>query len=72
MEIEALKAQAVAARSFYRFKKEENKDKKHYCTLDNYHWICNECYNDFEKMFKFWKKVKKVKKSSCKGICQAL
>ena len=33
--------------------KEENKDKKHYCTLDNYHWICNECYNEFEKMFKF-------------------
>ena len=34
-------------------KSEENKDKKHYCTLDNYHWICNECYNDFEKLFKF-------------------
>ena len=39
--------------SFCWDKVEENKDKKHYCTLDNYHWICNECYNDFEKMFKF-------------------
>ncbi len=39
--------------SFCWEKVEENKDKKHYCTLDNYHWICNECYNDFEKMFKF-------------------
>ncbi len=33
-DIEALKAQAVAARSFYRFKKEENEDKE-------YDFICN-------------------------------
>ncbi len=25
-----------------------------YCTLDNYHWICNTCYNDFKDFFK-WK-----------------
>ncbi|MDE5714721.1 MAG: hypothetical protein K2I42_01160 [Anaeroplasmataceae bacterium] len=39
--------------SFCWDKVEESQDKKHYCILDNYHWICNECYNDFNKMFKF-------------------
>lgn len=27
-----------------------------YCTLDNYHWICVKCFNDFNDMFK-WKIV---------------
>lgn len=22
-----------------------------YCTLDRYHWICKDCYNDFKDMF---------------------
>lgn len=22
-----------------------------YCTIDMYHWICEECYNDFKEMF---------------------
>lgn len=22
-----------------------------YCTLDNYRWICTQCYNDFKEMF---------------------
>ena len=38
--------------SFCWDKVEENKDKKHYCTLDNYHWICNDCYNDFKELLK--------------------
>ena len=38
--------------SFCWDKVEENKDKKHYCTLDNYHWICNDCYNDLERTLK--------------------
>ena len=27
-----------------------------YCTLNRYHWICEECYRDFKDMFK-WKLV---------------
>ena len=23
----------------------------YYCTLDKYHWICEECFNDFDDMF---------------------
>ena len=22
-----------------------------YCTLDKYHWICQDCYNDFKEKF---------------------
>jgi hypothetical protein len=22
-----------------------------YVTLDNYHWICEDCFNDFKKLF---------------------
>jgi hypothetical protein len=29
-----------------------------YCTLDNYHWICSNCFNDFKDMFN-WKVVVK-------------
>lgn len=34
----------------------ESKDLLHigYCTLDDYHWICSECFEDFHKMFE-WK-----------------
>jgi len=28
-----------------------------YCTTDQYHWICEECFNDFKEMFQ-WKVVK--------------
>ena len=24
-----------------------------YCTKDKKHWICEECFNDFKKMFSF-------------------
>ena len=24
-----------------------------YCTLDNYHWICEKCFHDFKNMFKW-------------------
>ena len=34
-------------------KVEENKELKHYVTLDNYRWICEDCYNDFSNIFKF-------------------
>ena len=37
----------------------DNQDDLHdgYCTLDGYHWICDNCYNDFKKIFN-WKIVK--------------
>jgi len=22
-----------------------------YCTLDDYHWICSECFHDFKELF---------------------
>lgn len=25
-----------------------------YCTLDGYHWVCENCYNDFKSLF-HWK-----------------
>ena len=24
-----------------------------YCTTDKYHWICEECFNDFKEIFKW-------------------
>ena len=27
-----------------------------YSTLDSYHWVCEECYNDFHRLFQ-WKLV---------------
>ena len=27
--------------------------KMEYCTIDNYHWICENCFNDFKDMFKW-------------------
>ena len=38
---------------FCMTKPEDNKEQKFYCTLDNYRWICEECYNDFKEKFKF-------------------
>lgn len=27
--------------------------KQGYCTLDEYHWICNKCFKDFEEQFEW-------------------
>lgn len=27
--------------------------KDGYCTLDGYHWICEQCFHDFRKMFQW-------------------
>ncbi|MDR2192107.1 MAG: hypothetical protein LBO62_04450 [Endomicrobium sp.] len=27
-----------------------------YCTLDQYHWICEKCFSDFKEMFN-WKVI---------------
>ena len=27
--------------------------KEGYTTLDDYHWICSDCYNDFKEEFKW-------------------
>jgi len=32
-----------------------------YCTLDEYHWICEECFEDFKDMF-HWSVESDVKK----------
>lgn len=32
-------------------KKLVNVSEYGYCTLDNYYWICEDCYNDFKEMF---------------------
>ena len=34
-------------------KVEEHKDENWYCSLDNYRWICRNCFNDFKEKFKF-------------------
>lgn len=33
----------------------ENEGSQHlgYCTLDRYHWICNECFQDFREQFEW-------------------
>ena len=38
------------------FEKFNDETKKGYCTLDNYHWICEKCFDDFKDMFN-WKMV---------------
>lgn len=30
-----------------------NDKKMEYCTIDDYHWICENCFNDFKDMFKW-------------------
>jgi len=37
--------------------KDKNIDNWGYTTLDNYHWICKKCFEDFKEMFQW--KVKK-------------
>jgi len=37
-----------------KFSKGENYLHEGYCSLDNYRWICSECYEDFKGMFA-WK-----------------
>lgn len=37
---------------------DDNLNQKFYSTMDNYRWICEECYNDFKEKFKFNKKNK--------------
>ena len=39
------------------WEKFENGKVEGYCTLDNYHWICDKCFDDFKDMFE-WKIVK--------------
>ena len=31
-------------------------EQEGYCTTNYYHWICNECYNDFKEFF-YWKVI---------------
>ena len=37
-----------------KFGEQEGLLKSGYCTLNKYHWICNECYRDFQEEFE-WK-----------------
>lgn len=30
--------------------------KNAYCTEDEYHWVCQKCFNDFKEVFK-WKTI---------------
>ena len=30
--------------------------KSGYCTLDEYHWVCDKCFEDFQEQFE-WKVV---------------
>ena len=34
-----------------KFGESEGLQKSGYCTLDGYHWICNECFQDFQEQF---------------------
>ncbi|MCL1858089.1 MAG: hypothetical protein FWF92_02505 [Oscillospiraceae bacterium] len=31
----------------------DNDTKKAYCTTDKYHWICERCFKDFNKIFEW-------------------
>jgi len=39
--------------AFCSVKISEYEDDLHegYCTLDQYHWVCSECFEDFKEMF---------------------
>jgi hypothetical protein len=28
-------------------------DREGYCTPDNSHWICRQCFDDFQELFQF-------------------
>ena len=36
-----------------KFGEYEGMQKSGYCTLDRYHWICNECFQDFYEQFEW-------------------
>lgn len=36
-----------------KFGENEGLQKSGYCTLDRYHWICNECFQDFQEQFEW-------------------
>ena len=35
------------------FEKFDSASQSGYCTTNNYHWICESCFNDFREMFKW-------------------
>ena len=39
-----------------KFGVNEGLQKSGYCTLDEYHWICEQCFQDFQEQFE-WKVV---------------
>jgi len=39
---------------FEKFSQYDGDLHEGYCTLDEYHWICEECFEDFKDMFE-WK-----------------
>lgn len=41
---------------FDKFGENENLLKSGYCTLNEYYWICDGCFRDFQKQFE-WKVV---------------
>ena len=43
---------------FSKFSNEPEDLHDGYCTLDQYYWICNECYHDFKDMFQ-WKEIER-------------
>lgn len=36
-----------------KFGESEDCLKSGYCTLDEYRWICNDCFQDFQKQFEW-------------------
>ena len=36
-----------------KFGEREDWKKSGYCTLDGYHWICDECFQDFQEQFEW-------------------
>ena len=36
-----------------KFGESKGLQKSGYCTLDRYHWICNECFQDFQDQFEW-------------------
>lgn len=38
---------------FTKFSENEGDLHEGYCTLDNYHWICPKCYDDFKNAFEW-------------------
>lgn len=39
---------------FTKFSKKEGDAHEGYSTLDDYYWICTDCYNDFKKAFSWY------------------